>query len=297
MPFDGSGNYTPAAAPNFPAVGGTTIVAAYYNAVINDIATALSNTLTRDGQGMPTANINWNGKNLTNVATFGAVNAAITGTATIGTVNAAALTVSGATTLGVTGTGNLTVTGTLGVSGAAAFGSLTVGGATNVTTLSASGNISSAAQILENGSRVWTAATLTNLNQLTNGPGYLTGITSGQVTTALGFTPANKAGDTFTGNITVPKITLTANNTGDSLTIGDDAVIGDINSSNAIGLKGQTDATKGFIVFGNSAQQFGWNGTNLIFGANIFKSGAYRAVTIANSVPSGGADGDIWLQY
>jgi hypothetical protein len=42
----------------------------------------------------------------------------------------------------------------------------------------------------ENG-QVWTSGTLTNLNQLTNGPGYLTGITSGQVTGALGFTPYN----------------------------------------------------------------------------------------------------------
>ena len=32
-------------------------------------------------------------------------------------------------------------------------------------------------------------------------PNYLTGITSGQVTTALGFTPLNKAGDTLTGNL------------------------------------------------------------------------------------------------
>lgn len=33
----------------------------------------------------------------------------------------------------------------------------------------------------------------TNNNQLTNGAGYITGITSGDVTTALGFTPANSA--------------------------------------------------------------------------------------------------------
>jgi hypothetical protein len=32
---------------------------------------------------------------------------------------------------------------------------------------------------------------------------YLTAITSGDVTTALGYTPANKAGDTFTGAVTV----------------------------------------------------------------------------------------------
>lgn len=78
MPFDGSGNYTPAAAPNFPAVGGTTIQSAYYNNVINDIATALSNCLTRDGQGKPSAAIDWNGKNLTNVNTFAAVSASFT---------------------------------------------------------------------------------------------------------------------------------------------------------------------------------------------------------------------------
>jgi hypothetical protein len=38
---------------------------------------------------------------------------------------------------------------------------------------------------------VWDSANLTNLSQLTNGPGYITGITSGMVTTALGYTPYN----------------------------------------------------------------------------------------------------------
>lgn len=61
-------------------------------------------------------------------------------------------------------------------------------------------------ELREGASRVWTAATLNNLSQLTNGPGYITGINSGAVTTALGFTPANKAGDTFTGTITVQGI-------------------------------------------------------------------------------------------
>jgi hypothetical protein len=39
--------------------------------------------------------------------------------------------------------------------------------------------------------QVWDSGNLTNLNQLSNGPGYLTSITSGNVTTALGFTPYN----------------------------------------------------------------------------------------------------------
>lgn len=78
MPFDGSGNYTPAAAPNFPAVGGAVISSTYYNAVINDIASGLSLCITRDGQGKPTAAMNWNGQNLTNIATLGAATLSLT---------------------------------------------------------------------------------------------------------------------------------------------------------------------------------------------------------------------------
>ena len=36
-------------------------------------------------------------------------------------------------------------------------------------------------------------------------------ITSGQVTTALGYTPANKAGDTFTGSVTIPELFVSDN--------------------------------------------------------------------------------------
>jgi hypothetical protein len=52
------------------------------------------------------------------------------------------------------------------------------------------------------------ACTITNNNQLTNGSGYITGITSGNVTTALGYTPFNRAGDTLSGSVV-----LSANNT------------------------------------------------------------------------------------
>jgi hypothetical protein len=56
-----------------------------------------------------------------------------------------------------------------------------------------------------NGTAAWNkiyhSGNLTNLNQLTNGPGYITGISSANVTTALGYTPLNKAGDTATGVI------------------------------------------------------------------------------------------------
>lgn len=89
MPFDGSGNYTPAAAPNFPAVGGTAISSAYYNAVINDIAAALSNCLTRDGQGRPTSHIDFNAKNLSNVGVFSAASGTFSGALSVNSLSLA----------------------------------------------------------------------------------------------------------------------------------------------------------------------------------------------------------------
>ena len=55
-----------------------------------DFATALNNCLTRDGQGKPSANIDWNNKNLSGVATL---------TATSGTISTltAGLTTNSAT--------------------------------------------------------------------------------------------------------------------------------------------------------------------------------------------------------
>lgn len=68
MPFDGNGTYNPVNAPVFPAVAGQTILSSQYNSQINDMAAALSLAITRDGQGKPTANIDWNNKKLVNLA-------------------------------------------------------------------------------------------------------------------------------------------------------------------------------------------------------------------------------------
>jgi hypothetical protein len=65
---------------------------------------------------------------------------------------------------------------------------------TTIATLASNGNLSLGSGI------AWTTTTgpnpLTNLNQLTNGPGYITGINSGAVTTALGYTPVRQEGAT-----------------------------------------------------------------------------------------------------
>jgi len=56
---------------------------------------------------------------------------------------------------------------------------------------------------------------------VTGNAASVTSITSGQVTTALGFTPANKAGDTFTGAITATTVTATGN-----LVANSDVIVG-----------------------------------------------------------------------
>lgn len=98
MPFDGNGTYSPPSAPNFPAIPGAVVASSYYNVVINDLATALSNCLTKDGQSLPSAAQNWNNKNLTNVATFGAVVGQFSGllTANAGATFVGTVTVNGA---------------------------------------------------------------------------------------------------------------------------------------------------------------------------------------------------------
>jgi hypothetical protein len=101
MPFNGSGTYTPPSAPNFPAIPGAVITAAHYNTVINDIASALTMCLTRDGQSSPSGAVGWANNNLTAVATFGAVTGNFSGAVTVG----GALSVNGNVGIGTSSPG------------------------------------------------------------------------------------------------------------------------------------------------------------------------------------------------
>ena len=64
MPFNGAGSYSPPGA-DFPAVPNTLIESAKFNSIINDIATALSTCITKDGQTTVTANIPMGGYRFT----------------------------------------------------------------------------------------------------------------------------------------------------------------------------------------------------------------------------------------
>jgi hypothetical protein len=66
MPFNGSGTYSLPAGN--PFVTGTTISSTTTNSTNSDIATALTNCLTRDGQSTPSANLPMNANKLTGLA-------------------------------------------------------------------------------------------------------------------------------------------------------------------------------------------------------------------------------------
>jgi hypothetical protein len=66
MAFNGSGTYSLPAGN--PVVTGTTISSSTTNTTNSDIATALTNCITRDGQSTPSANLPMNVKKLTGLA-------------------------------------------------------------------------------------------------------------------------------------------------------------------------------------------------------------------------------------
>jgi hypothetical protein len=78
MPFNGSGTFVRLYNWVNDAANGIKISATRMDAETDGIAAGLSNCITRDGQGVPTANIGWGGYNLTGVATLG-VTTAISG--------------------------------------------------------------------------------------------------------------------------------------------------------------------------------------------------------------------------
>jgi hypothetical protein len=82
-----------------------------------------------------------------------------------------------------------------------------------------------------------------------------------------------------------------ANGTADNFKVGDDVLIGDINVSNVMQVKGIQDGTKGYIQFGSgsSMPRIGGNGSNRLTMANI---PAYASNAAA--ISAGLAFGDIY---
>lgn len=70
MPYNGSGTFLPLAPPIFPAVAGTTVRAAYYNQMLEDMLNnGLSRALVRDGQAAMTGVLSMGGFKISGVGT------------------------------------------------------------------------------------------------------------------------------------------------------------------------------------------------------------------------------------
>lgn len=68
-----------------------------------------------------------------------------------------------------------------------------------------------------------------------------------------------KSGDTMTGTLTVPNVIINDTSNNNSLQLGDDVVLSDIDTSDTIALKGINNPNAGFISYGNG-KRFGFDG-------------------------------------
>lgn len=144
--FDGNGVWTRSFSWTTDAANGLAISSSRMDTEWSNITSGFNNTLTRDGQGRPSAAINWNAQDLTNVAAFAAVSGTFSGALNVG--------------------GALTVTGAFSPASLAVVGAATVGttlgvtGATTLTTLSTSGAATLASAVITAGATVGTSLTV-----------------------------------------------------------------------------------------------------------------------------------------
>lgn len=114
MPFNGSGTYSPPGA-GFPFVTASAISSTTMNGIINDMSTALSNCVTRDGQSPLTAAMPLGGQVLNNLGAGSAAapainfsNGATTGIYSLG-ANTFGVSIQGAASLTIASTRQVTI--------------------------------------------------------------------------------------------------------------------------------------------------------------------------------------------
>jgi len=97
-----------------------------------------------------------------------------------------------------------------------------------------------------------------------------------------------KGGLGVAGTIYADQIRLTNNGAGTNVAIGDDAWLGDINTADTIGVRGQQDPTKGYIVFGdaNKDNYIGRSGTNPLTVTGAFSTTGVTTITSSTASTS-----------
>jgi len=92
----------------------------------------------------------------------------------------------------------------------------------------------------------------------------------------------NVNGNVTASNSTFDTVAATNNGNGTNFKVGDDAWIGDVNAANTIRVKGQQDATAGYITFGNQTAALGLtNSSTLTWGAAFTATGNVTAYSDA----------------
>jgi hypothetical protein len=111
----------------------------------------------------------------------------------------------------------------------------------------------------------------------------IAGAASGITTLAAGNTTVTGFAN-VSGIVSADYYTAANNGNGTNYKVGDDAWIGDVDTADTVGIKGQQNTSLGFIKFGTAPSTFGYNGTALTYTSNVSLSNTKinDILTIAN---------------
>ena len=139
-----------------------------------------------------------------------------------------------------------------------------IGNTTPAHALSVTGttNLGGVVTITSNATLSGTNTHITSTNTSITSNVTISGTLAAGNTTVTGF--AN-----VSGIVSADYYTASNNGNGTNYRIGDDAWLGDINSADTVGLKGQQNASYGYIKFGAAPTSLGYNGTSLIYSSNV----------------------------
>lgn len=319
MPRDGSGNYTAPAGQ--PVTTGTTISSTIFNTLVADLVSAMTGSLTRDGQTTPSANLPMGGFKHTGVADGTSRNqyasvgqmqddaqslvGSVAGTNTITGSLTPAITgyIDGMSIILVpananTGAATLALNGLSAKaivkfgSGALVSGDMGAGCAYLLIYRSAQNN-----WVVMNPDRV-PVAQVAGLGTLSTQSGTFSGTSSGtntgdQTITLTGDLTGSGTGS-FATTLSAAQV-LTRLLTVDGAGSGLDADLLDGQSSAAFAAASHNHAASE-VTSGSLAEARGGTGNGSGVARNISaKTGTVK--TLSTSAASGGADGDIWYQY
>ena len=167
---------------------------------------------------------------------------------------------------------SVTVTAGSGLSGG---GAVSLGGTVTISNAGVTSNVAGSG-ISVSGATGAVTITNTGVTSAVAGTGVSVSGATGAVTISIGQSVATSATPSF------DQVFATNNGNGTNFKVGDDAWIGDVNAANTIRIKGQQDATAGYITFGNQTTALGLtNSTTLTWGAAFTATGDVTAFSDA----------------